>query len=132
MAGWLDRHAASRVPVGASLQIPMRRLLTPTVLGLVGFFALLSLQHLAYLVRLRYITQRLRREADKHSEESLRLARGVNDRLLQSIYGLMLHLGVVIETLPENDPILKSLRIALARADDVYCEVRSTIEQTRD
>jgi FSR family fosmidomycin resistance protein-like MFS transporter len=43
MAGWLDRHAASRVPVGASLQIPMRRLLTPTVLGLVGFFALLSL-----------------------------------------------------------------------------------------
>lgn len=105
--------------------------LNPRHVGFI-FFALLSLQHLAYLVRLRYITQRLRREADKHSEESLRLARGVNDRLLQSIYGLMLHLGVVIETLPENDPILKSLRIALARADDVYCEVRSTIEQTRD
>ena len=43
MAGWLDRHAASRVPVGATQHIPMRQLLTPTVLGLVGFFALLSL-----------------------------------------------------------------------------------------
>jgi FSR family fosmidomycin resistance protein-like MFS transporter len=43
MAGWLDRHAASRVPDGAAVYIPMRQLLTPAVLGLVGFFALLSL-----------------------------------------------------------------------------------------
>jgi FSR family fosmidomycin resistance protein-like MFS transporter len=43
MAGWLDRHAASRAPVGAKIRIPLRQLLTPTVLGLVGFFALLSL-----------------------------------------------------------------------------------------
>jgi FSR family fosmidomycin resistance protein-like MFS transporter len=43
MAGWLDRHAASRMPAGAALHIPMRQLLTPAVLGLVGFFALLSL-----------------------------------------------------------------------------------------
>jgi FSR family fosmidomycin resistance protein-like MFS transporter len=43
MAGWLDRHAASRMPAGATLHIPMRQLLTPAVLGLVGFFALLSL-----------------------------------------------------------------------------------------
>lgn len=43
MAGWLDRHAASRIPAGAAVHIPMRQLLTPTVLGLVGFFTLLSL-----------------------------------------------------------------------------------------
>ncbi|HEY4174905.1 MAG TPA: MFS transporter [Rhodopila sp.] len=43
MAGWLDRHAASRMPTGAAVHIPMRQLLTPTVLGLVGFFTLLSL-----------------------------------------------------------------------------------------
>jgi MFS transporter, FSR family, fosmidomycin resistance protein len=43
MAGWLDRHAASRMPAGTDLHIPMRRLLTPAVIGLVGFFALLSL-----------------------------------------------------------------------------------------
>jgi FSR family fosmidomycin resistance protein-like MFS transporter len=43
LAGWLDRHAASPVPEGTSLHIPMGQLLTPTVLGLVGFFALLSL-----------------------------------------------------------------------------------------
>jgi len=40
LAGWLDRHAASAVPAGTSLQIPMGQLLTPTVLGLVGFFRL--------------------------------------------------------------------------------------------
>ncbi|MEA2740231.1 MAG: hypothetical protein QOH05_3538 [Acetobacteraceae bacterium] len=43
MAGWLDRHAASRIPAGSTVHIPFRQLLTPTVVGLVGFFALLSL-----------------------------------------------------------------------------------------
>ena len=43
MAGWLDRHAASRTPDGLALNIPMRQLLTPAVIALVGFFALLSL-----------------------------------------------------------------------------------------
>jgi MFS family permease len=43
MAGWLDRHAAARAPVGATVHIPLRQLLTPAVIGLVGFFALLSL-----------------------------------------------------------------------------------------
>jgi FSR family fosmidomycin resistance protein-like MFS transporter len=43
MAGWLDSHAASRTPAGSALHIPMRQLLTPAVIALVGFFALLSL-----------------------------------------------------------------------------------------
>jgi MFS family permease len=43
MAGWLDRHITARAPSTDTLHIPMRRLLTPTVIGLVGFFALLSL-----------------------------------------------------------------------------------------
>jgi FSR family fosmidomycin resistance protein-like MFS transporter len=43
LAGWLDRHTASRATDGAAIHIPFRQLLTPTVLGLVGFFALLSL-----------------------------------------------------------------------------------------
>jgi FSR family fosmidomycin resistance protein-like MFS transporter len=43
MAGWLDRHAASRTQVGAAQNISLRQLLTPAVISLVGFFALLSL-----------------------------------------------------------------------------------------
>ena len=43
LAGWLDRHAIQRAPSGVADYIPMRQLLTPTVLGLVGFFTLLSL-----------------------------------------------------------------------------------------
>lgn len=43
LAGWLDRAAAARTPAGSAANIPMRALLTPAVIGLVGFFALLSL-----------------------------------------------------------------------------------------
>lgn len=42
-AGWLDRSADVRVARDGAAPIPMRRLVTPTVLGLVAFFALLSL-----------------------------------------------------------------------------------------
>ncbi|MDR3538032.1 MAG: MFS transporter [Acetobacteraceae bacterium] len=42
-AGWLDRSMAARTPAGTEAAIPLRRLLTPTVLSLVVFFALLSL-----------------------------------------------------------------------------------------
>jgi MFS family permease len=41
-AGWMDRAAAVRIPAGAA-DIPLKRLLTPAVMSLVGFFALLSL-----------------------------------------------------------------------------------------
>ena len=43
MAGWLDRHTAVLAKTASSQHIPLRQLLTPTVLSLVGFFALLSL-----------------------------------------------------------------------------------------
>jgi MFS family permease len=43
LAGWLDRTAAGRTPASAAEYIPLKQLLTPTVIGLVGFFALLSL-----------------------------------------------------------------------------------------
>ena len=41
-AGWLDRASAERLPAG-NQHIPLRRLLTPTVVSLVVFFMLLSL-----------------------------------------------------------------------------------------
>jgi FSR family fosmidomycin resistance protein-like MFS transporter len=43
LAGWLDVHAASRMPAEGVAHVPMRKLLTPAVMGLVGFFTLLSL-----------------------------------------------------------------------------------------
>jgi MFS family permease len=42
-ARWLDRSVAARAPAGRDVHIPLKRLLTPAVLSLVGFFALLSL-----------------------------------------------------------------------------------------
>jgi MFS family permease len=41
-ARWMDRAAAARIPAGAG-DIPLKRLLSPAVISLVGFFALLSL-----------------------------------------------------------------------------------------
>jgi predicted MFS family arabinose efflux permease len=43
MAGWLDGHAAAGMPAESDRHIPLRQLLTPAVIGLVAFFALLSL-----------------------------------------------------------------------------------------
>ncbi|HVZ10115.1 MFS transporter [Rhodopila sp.] len=42
-AGWLDRAVAARVPQGTHQHIPMRQLVTPTVISLIIFFMLLSL-----------------------------------------------------------------------------------------
>ena len=42
-AGWLDRAVAERAPEGGTRHIPLRQLLTPAVVSLVGFFMLLSL-----------------------------------------------------------------------------------------
>ncbi|MGE0223537.1 MAG: MFS transporter [Acetobacteraceae bacterium] len=42
LARWMDRAAAARTPAGAA-DIPLKRLLTPAVISLVGFFTLLSL-----------------------------------------------------------------------------------------
>ena len=47
MAGWLDRAAAARTPADAEMNIPLRRLMTPAVWGLVGFFTLLALSSAA-------------------------------------------------------------------------------------
>ena len=41
-ARWMDRAAAARMPAGAT-DLPLRRLLSPAVISLVGFFTLLSL-----------------------------------------------------------------------------------------
>jgi FSR family fosmidomycin resistance protein-like MFS transporter len=42
-AGWLDHTTADRARAAGTAHIPLKQLLTPTVIGLVGFFALLSL-----------------------------------------------------------------------------------------
>ena len=42
-AGWLDGEQGKQANLGSEAHIPMRRLLTPAVLSLVGFFTLLSL-----------------------------------------------------------------------------------------
>lgn len=42
-AGWLDRAMTAQTPSGGHQHIPMRKLVTPAVVGLIAFFMLLSL-----------------------------------------------------------------------------------------
>ena len=42
-AGWLDHAQTARIPEGGHIHVNLRGLLTPAVISLVGFFALLSL-----------------------------------------------------------------------------------------
>ena len=42
-AGWLDKAETAHAPAGGHAHVPLRGLLTPAVLSLVGFFTLLSL-----------------------------------------------------------------------------------------
>jgi MFS family permease len=46
-AGWLDRTASAHAPAGNQAKIGLRALLTPAVVSLIGFFALLSLSSAA-------------------------------------------------------------------------------------
>ncbi len=45
-AGWMDKAAAAKTPASAA-DIPLRGLLTPAVVGLIGFFTLLALSSAA-------------------------------------------------------------------------------------
>jgi signal transduction histidine kinase len=92
----------------------------------------LTLLYLLYLLRVQYLTNRLKDRLKERSDERLRIARALHDTLLQSVHGLMLRFHFAAQTLPEDTPARQSLETALVRADSVYLETRSQVESLRD
>ncbi|ADV80952.1 integral membrane sensor signal transduction histidine kinase [Terriglobus saanensis SP1PR4] len=84
-----------------------------------------------YLLRIRYVTARIRDRLEQRSTERLRIARELHDTLLQSIHGLMLRFHYVAESISETDPSREMLCEALERADDLIVEGRNQVQDLR-
>jgi signal transduction histidine kinase len=78
--------------------------------------------------RLRQVAEQYNARLEERVREHTRLARELNDTLLQSIHGLMLHFHYASEALAENDPARPMLKAALQRADAVIVEGRNRVQ----
>jgi len=83
-----------------------------------------------YRLRLRQATARLQARLGERVAERERIARDLHDTLLQTFQGLMLHLEVVNQLLPEGKAKAE-LTKSLGRADRAIAEGRSTVYALR-
>jgi signal transduction histidine kinase len=129
--------AASGDDALAELSSPLRLTVTPAFYQTKWFYTIcvlvaLSLLYVAYLIRIRYVTNRLKERLKERSSERIRIARELHDTLLQSIHGLMLRFHFATEALPQDEPARQSLQFALSRADEVILEGRRRVQDLRD
>jgi signal transduction histidine kinase/ligand-binding sensor domain-containing protein len=97
-----------------------------TLMALAG----IGLIWLLYRLRVRQITARADLRYTERLEERTRIARDLHDTLLQSFQGLMLHLEVVNQLLPEGKAKAE-LTKSLGRADSAIAEGRSAVYDLR-
>ena len=121
----------------SQLAMPLLLIVTPAFYQTAWFYMLglllvLSLLYLAYLLRMRHVTNRLKERLRERSRERIRIARELHDTLLQSIHGLMLRFHFATEGLPQDEPARRSLRAALSQADEVIMEGRRRVQDLRE
>jgi signal transduction histidine kinase len=129
--------AASGDDAVAELSSPLQLTVTPAFYQTKWFYTIcvlvvLSLLYVAYLMRIQYVTNRLKERLKERSSERIRIARELHDTLLQSIHGLMLRFHFATEALPQDEPARQSLQVALSRADEVILEGRRRVQDLRD
>ena len=88
--------------------------------------AVLALLWGLHQLRLRRIAREFNANLEGRVDERLRVARDLHDTLLQSFQGLMLHLQVVDDLLPEGKA-KQQLEQTLERADQAIAEGRSAV-----
>ena len=121
----------------AELFSPLLFTVTPAFYQTASFDALcsllvLSLLYVAYLLRVRLVTRRLKERLRVRASERIRIARELHDTLLQSVQGLMLRFHFATEALPPDEPARQSLLLAVSLADDVISEGRRRVKDLRD
>lgn len=134
---WFRMSAANGDEAPATFLAPLLVTVTPAFYQTTWFHLLcslltLSLLYFAYLVRLQYVTNRLKDRMQQRSSERIRIAQELHDTLLQSIYGLMLRFHFATEELPADEPARKALQLALSRADEVMVEGRERVQSLRE
>jgi len=92
--------------------------------------ALMALLWGLYRYRLHQISREFNVRLDERVGERTRLARDLHDTLLQSFQGLMLHLQVVDDLLPQGKAKVE-LEKTLERADQAIAEGRSAVYDLR-
>jgi signal transduction histidine kinase len=108
----------------------------PTFLESIWFkilagLVLAGLAWLAYTLRIRQETARLRSRFEVRSAERERIAREIHDTLLQGCHGLMMRLQSIAYRIPPGDTLRKDIEDALDRADAVLADGRTRVQELR-
>lgn len=86
---------------------------------------------LAYTLRIRQVTRRVREAEALRAAERERIARDLHDTLLQGFQGLMLRLQAVADGLPAASDARQRLEQSLERGDEALVEGRERVQQLR-
>ena len=86
---------------------------------------------LAYSVRVRQVTGRIRAGLEVRLAERERIARELHDTLLQTFQGLVLRFQAVADRIPSEQPLRTVIDQALERADEALLEGRSRVLELR-
>ena len=140
LAGLLSRHAfALDRPISqfyhttwmVSVDVP--GVLPPPPFFQTVWFMLLcavaagGLLGLLFALRLRQLTRQLQARLAEQLAERERIARELNDTLLQSVGGLILRFQTATERIPQDDPTRQMLEEALKQSDQVLAEGRERL-----
>jgi ligand-binding sensor domain-containing protein/two-component sensor histidine kinase len=88
--------------------------------------------YLIYLLRVRTITTRVRRQTRVRYEERERIARELHDTLLGEVHGLALRIGTMIDLTPKADSLRDGLERTLSVAEQVMHSSRERVTDLRD
>ncbi|NIJ64221.1 signal transduction histidine kinase [Sphingomonas leidyi] len=86
---------------------------------------------LAYSIRVRQVTSRIRAGLEVRLAERERIARELHDTLLQTFQGLVLRFQAVAERIPADQPLRSVIDHTLDRADDALAEGRKRVLELR-
>jgi signal transduction histidine kinase/ligand-binding sensor domain-containing protein len=86
---------------------------------------------LALLLRVRYATERVRRDFAERRAERERLAGDLHDDFFQSIQGLLLRFQAATGSLSQSEPVRARLEDILAQSDQVMLEGRELVFELR-
>jgi signal transduction histidine kinase/ligand-binding sensor domain-containing protein len=98
------------------------------LLCLIGVGVLLWL---AYSIRLRQVTARVRSKLEVRLAERERIARELHDTLLQGFQGLVLRFQSIANRIPPDQPLRPLMDDALDRAEAVLVEGRDRVRELR-
>jgi signal transduction histidine kinase len=124
-------HTTWTVPLcapGILLPPPFFQTVWFTLLCAVAAGGLLGL---VFALRLRQLTRQLQARLAEQLAERERIARELNDTLLQSVGGLILRFQTAAERIPQDDPTRQMLEEALKQSDEVLAEGRERLLELR-